>query len=1475
MRRNEVIPLPTLEDEASARPEMAVLIPPPDGDEPVEDLAVSAPARPINYRFLIAFAASFGLVFVTVPLLHNWQIRSIANVYFERAEQSQEQGDLERATASLQRYIALAEDDDRVHEARRILGQFIDEAAEAMDDPYAKFKKQLQAFQVFKAVLRYDPENAEVRRQVIDFLTSIRRYRDARIHLEKLQRFLEQQGSQIDGHVFAQLADCYEAEGDYLKAAQAYEDAIRAEPREFEYYERRANILRHRFDQPAQADAILNKMVEFNRTSPRAYLIRARYRQSNGMQQEAVIDAKQAYRLEFGAPGHNGDPEILILAANVITSQSGWLAVNSHFDVQEVQANLQQAYDKDSDNVELNVAATQMDVLEGRTDLAEKRLREGLADDPQNIELLWVLADVLTMRGKIGEAKTEVENLRRLKAPDALIRFLEGRIAMAQGNFLEAADHLREVNTVSLGKPRVTNLVNIYLGRCYEKIGHEERRLAAYTQAVESNRTSAEGRIGLAETLARAGRVEEALVHYRLVMDFPGVPVQVARLLIARNLQLPHAQRDWREVEEVLDAAARTPSQVVNVILLRTRLLIAQDRLDDADTVIDRAIQRNPEEVRLWATKGELLLRQDKFEQAIGVLDDAKDKLGRLAALSVARARFWSTRDPAEARVVLSQLEQGSESFAADHQTLLTRNLAVAYEAIGDNAAAMRLWRGIAADDANDLAVWRRLLDLALRDGDDNQAQEFLDEIKRIDADGNTYGRLGESERLLQLARNGDTSGLGRARNILNELSQEMPSSPRVSRLLAEIAEIDNAPDTAIEFYRDAIERGEQSPQVYRRLVQLLNHRRRYFEAEQVFEQFRESHPLIPADLGRLGTAIYLQTSQHDRALKLAREAVLSNDFRDHLWLSRILWATGQLEEAKTSFQQALELQPAEPACWVSLVNFLARTGHPQEAQEKVEEAATSLPVELRSVTLAQCHEVMGRLDRAEEQYRSALNADPDNGSLMWVCAEFYLRRGRTAESEPLLRKLISPEFEVASALAGAARRAQAAILASGRGHQGRQDALQLLDANINQLGSMPQDLRIQARLLARSPSRSNRQEAIDILTGLAERVTLTAADQFELARLYLSVDDWPSARQTMQILLAGFDNNPDYLAYCIRNMLRNDDNSTTASKWLQALVGLEPEALRTVELQARVLIAQGEHQRALALLQEFLASADTDSSPDGIRAVAVVMSNLAETLDRSGRSVAADRFYRETDIAFRRYAEIETEGVLALAQFLGRRWGLKEAFALLDQAWDIAKPEKVAVSCITLLRTRQATSEQFAQIRRRMEAAAKTGTHSAEMSFQLANLAHLEGDYERAEQFYRETVERAPDSVPALNELALLIALRGGETSEALKFINRAIELAGPLPYLHDTRATIILADSQSAHPSEQLESAIRDLKTAIGDAPTAVRYFHLAQIYFVQNQREMAQSELLKGIEAGLQENVIHPLERQAYLELREDLL
>ena len=108
-----------------------------------------------------------------------------------------------------------------------------------------------------------------------------------------------------------------------------------------------------------------------------------------------------------------------------------------------------------------------------------------------------------------------------------------------------------------------------------------------------------------------------------------------------------------------------------------------------------------------------------------------------------------------------------------------------------------------------------------------------------------------------------------------------------------------------------------------------------------------------------------------------------------------------------------------------------------------------------------------------------------------------------------------------------------------------------------------------------------------------------------------------------------------------------------------------------------------------------------------------------------------------------------------------------------------------------------------------------------------------------------------------------------GGEKADgtALELINKAIKRTGPSPELLDTRGIVYLK-------SGDVEHALEDLKQAVGGAPTAAKYFHLAQAHLAAKQKGEARENLGKAITAGLTSESLHALEIRSYQEVLDAL-
>jgi tetratricopeptide (TPR) repeat protein len=210
----------------------------------------------------------------------------------------------------------------------------------------------------------------------------------------------------------------------------------------------------------------------------------------------------------------------------------------------------------------------------------------------------------------------------------------------------------------------------------------------------------------------------------------------------------------------------------------------------------------------------------------------------------------------------------------------------------------------------------------------------------------------------------------------------------------------------------------------------------------------------------------------------------------------------------------------------------------------------------------------------------------------------------------------------------------------------------------------------------------------------------------------------------------------------------------------------------------------------------------------------------------------------------------------------------VEKALDLGQSAAADCPPVVVANAVVSALHAEKAGPGTLRRVESMLTRALDRDPGSAPLLTCLADLRDRQGRYADAAGLYRDVLRRDPRSVVALNNLAWLLAVVEGEGKEAIQLVERAIDVAGPLPELLDTRAAAWLALGKG-------EQAIADLKRALEDKPQlAASYFHLAQAYVRAKNPGGARAALGKAKALGLRPDQLHPLEGKTYQQLVHDL-
>lgn len=126
----------------------------------------------------------------------------------------------------------------------------------------------------------------------------------------------------------------------------------------------------------------------------------------------------------------------------------------------------------------------------------------------------------------------------------------------------------------------------------------------------------------------------------------------------------------------------------------------------------------------------------------------------------------------------------------------------------------------------------------------------------------------------------------------------------------------------------------------------------------------------------------------------------------------------------------------------------------------------------------------------------------------------------------------------------------------------------------------------------------------------------------------------------------------------------------------------------------------------------------------------------------------------------------------------------------------------------------------------KRLKAIIAVDSGNKTASLWLANIETMTGNYNPAEEHYRKVVEGNPTNAQALNNLAYLLAEHDQQLDEALKYAQKAVELAPDHPAYCDTLGWVLYRKGLYSEAVRYLERAAASKENVIWD-------YHLAMAY------------------------------------------
>jgi cellulose synthase operon protein C len=568
-------------------------------------------------------------------------------------------------------------------------------------------------------------------------------------------------------------------------------------------------------------------------------------------------------------------------------------------------------------------------LMAGDSDTAYFEFEQTIEQDPQNLDAQVQYGNLLLSRGDIQEAKKKADLVLEQQSDSLDAIILNAQILAYQGDLPGAEKQLERAR--ELAPKRAEPL--LVLGNLRVQANRAADGEQLFKQALELEPNNLDALLALGRLYQQTSRYSESEQTYRKAIEIapkdasPRVSLMVLYLVQGRN---PDAEKTARDTMDALQD---------NPIAYRLLADYYVGISDSANAIKEMAVlvKKHPRDWQLKRDYVQQLILADKLDEA----SDLTDELMRIQANNVQtlvqQGQILLKRGKPEQAVVplKNALRINSNNYTAHVMTGL------ALSSLGDMEGAEREFRAAIALQPQRAQAQILLTDLAAKKGD--------------------------TKLLAQMAQ---------------RMMQNYPSSA-VGFVTQGTLDYAAGNITAADSnFRKAIAAEPNNPLPYSKLAELRMVRKDFAEADKLLEQALGKDPnYVPAM--RLLVALYGIDKRADKIVSRISEQIArapqNSDYYSIL-------GEVQLHESKShdsiqSLTKAVELDKKNQEAWELLGKAHAAAGSMPEAISTYEQWSKTDPYQSKShILLGQIYEGQHEWEKAQLEYRQALDISPDNG---------------------------------------------------------------------------------------------------------------------------------------------------------------------------------------------------------------------------------------------------------------------------------------------------------------------------------------------------------------------------------------------------------------------------------------------------------------------------------------------------------------
>lgn len=503
--------------------------------------------------------------------------------------------------------------------------------------------------------------------------------KDYQTALEAYRALLRAEPEQAD--ILMKIAQALFAAGRYAEAAEAYQAVLARDPEEKEalkgWFE--ASYKRGAYEQAVEAMQALVKLDRWS-CGPLLELVRA-YRMLNEFSQ-ARVHAERCLKI---VPGHSNAHYLL----GRISFQQG--------ELERAKKELQKALQSDPNHVEALYWLATVELKQGLAAPALANLEKAVSLHPDHAGARYALALEYARQGRREEAEKQLAEFRRIKdrekwksrsgddAPSLMggpgpggpvnVQRLDdwtnfGKYLLQEDRPRDALRILQEVREVAPDDSEILWLI----AHAYTEMGKIDEALEVYAEA-ERRAPTGLPFLGRGQVYFRLGEVEAAMADLRRALSFELAPDRAteAHLLLAslliRKKKYVEAERELRRALELEpeNAPART---------LLSWTLLKLEKPGEAAAESSRVLGEKPDNASARLSLARALIDQGKLDQASSEITQAAALAGESSQVLLTRGKLAAAQG--SHALAISYFEQASHADPSDVESffLLGQQLA-------------------------------------------------------------------------------------------------------------------------------------------------------------------------------------------------------------------------------------------------------------------------------------------------------------------------------------------------------------------------------------------------------------------------------------------------------------------------------------------------------------------------------------------------------------------------------------------------------------------------------------------------------------------------------------------------------------------------------------------------------------------------------------------------------------------------------